>query len=142
MSTSTSNVLGVLEPECFQLRLHLIGDMTERLTPEGRAHNLAIGGEAAIFLALFLKAFIRHHLHEISLPFRSFAEHDRGVRNNEKHSLLPAAEFWLKPSQTVVTNLGQPLHTLQVAIAGVCQSRGCGGLRRNSIVEGIQHVPE
>ena len=50
-----ARVLGVLEPECFQLRLHLIGDVTERLTPEGRAHNLAIGGEAAIFLALFLK---------------------------------------------------------------------------------------
>ena len=48
-----ARVLGVLQPECLQLRLHLIGCVTEHLTPGSREHNLAIGGEAHLSCTLF-----------------------------------------------------------------------------------------
>ena len=82
--------------------------MAKRLTPEGRANHFSVHVEAAIFLALLLKALRRQDFCEIPLTLGALAKDYGAIADDQQDPLVAMAELPLESLQALVADLGQP----------------------------------
>ena len=112
-------VLGQLQAEDFDLGLHFIGNVAQRLTPDTRAHApLPCTCGTRRPSCIFLEALGWRNFCEVPLALGALAKYYGAIADDQQNPLWATAKLWLETLQALVADLGQPS---QAAMASLCQ---------------------